>query len=419
MCYNTQMSYKVKIKDISYKGAGVAQLNGKVVFVPYTALDEEVSINIVEENSKYAKGVITNIEKMNSRRIIPKCPYFLQCGGCDFQHITYEEELKYKINFLSSEFLKCGYSQAIEVIPSNQRFNYRNKIKLFIFNKELGFFSEHSKNFIKIERCELACDEINEAIIDVANFIKTYDFWAENVIIRKIRNIIKIIFFYKKSLKINENLIKNYFFNKKYEIFLAFGKSFEDGDTIFRRIICGNNSSQNNSNILNSFLQVNDFIANRLYAKLSDCISGKHVINGYSGAGELSLLLARKAKVVYGIECNKNAHQQAEKLKKEKNIENLNNFLGRCEDIIPKIIKNRKIDSIVLDPARSGAKREVLDAIISAKIKECFYISCNPSTLVRDLKILTKNDFIIQNVFLFDMFPCTKSVETLVILKSK
>ena len=161
------------------------------------------------------------------------------------------------------------------------------------------------------------------------------------------------------------------------------------------------------------FRQVNNEVAIALYDKVKSEVNSENVVNAYSGAGLLSALLAQKAGLVYGIELNKSAHLSAEKLKLKNNIKNLTNICGYAEKELPKYVK--KCSCLVVDPPRAGCDKKLINCILANPPEKIIYISCNPATLVRDLKLL-KNTYEISKCELFDMFPKTANVETLIVL---
>ncbi len=165
-----------------------------------------------------------------------------------------------------------------------------------------------------------------------------------------------------------------------------------------------------------AFRQVNDMVAESLYEEVLEKTEGRVVLNAYSGAGVLSGLLAKKAKKVYGIELSKSAHYAAESLKALNHLDNLENICGFAEREIHAI--EDTLDFAVVDPPRAGCDKDFLEAILINNVASLIYISCNPSTLVRDLKILS-DKYEISSVKIFDMFPRTANMETLVLLRQK
>ena len=178
----------------------------------------------------------------------------------------------------------------------------------------------------------------------------------------------------------------------------------------------GINYSVNNR----SFLQVNDDVKTKIYNKILSFTSGsKKIIDAYSGAGLLSSIMAKNGSEVMGVEIIEEATKNAENLKKINNLDNLTNFNGDCAKIIPELISKQKEDfTVVIDPPRKGIDKSVIDALILAKPKKIVYLSCNPATLARDLGYLSEN-YNVNFVQPYDMFPQTANVETLVELSLK
>ena len=410
------MKNVVKNEDISYEAKGVGRINGKVVFVPFTIVGEEVEFEVDEENSRFISGKLKRVIEQNEKRILPKCPYFKACGGCDFQHMEYDEELKNKKRYISCELKKCGNVDNFKIITGKNRFNYRNKIKLVAKGDKLGFVGCDGKSFVEIKHCDIADEKLNDSLkfVQESGVLKRLTD-LKNVILRKINEEIIIVFLFEKENVVAMQNLTETFSGLKTNVFVAFGRTFESNNVKIKKIVSVNDSI--NETVCNSFLQVNDEVAKKLYKEVCQSVTGKNVINAYSGAGELSMLLAKNAKFVCGVEMNENAHKRAERLKGNEKIQNLFNYLGKCEDVIPKITSQKRFDSIVLDPARAGAHKDVLEVIKKSQINECVYVSCNPATLARDLKVLTDKVFRIDKILAYDMFPCTKNIEILAILK--
>jgi len=141
----------VDIFDVSYEGAGVGKLDGKIVFVPKTLSGEKVEISVLKENGGFAQGKIENVIEKSEDRIDPVCPYFDRCGGCDFQHCTAQREKEIKKEILKEELQKVGFNGEIEFVDSENRFGYRNKIKLEILKNKMGYFEPKSHNFFEIK----------------------------------------------------------------------------------------------------------------------------------------------------------------------------------------------------------------------------------------------------------------------------
>ncbi len=401
----------VKIIDISYNGSGVAKRAGKTIFIPQTDIGEEVEVEIAKSMSKFDIGRVVKVVKASPFRTSPPCPYYGKCGGCSFQHLTYERELSLKKQILQNELKKAGYISGIDIEPSEDSYYYRNKIKLTYKQGQLGYISALSHNFINIKSCLLAESDILNAIHTVEEYLKKYSYsHLKSVYFRKFNDGVMIIFLFSKREKfLYSNLLD------KHPIFLAEGEVLESDKT---KLYKEYNATKMRYEILDeafdidtkSFLQVNIGVAEKLYDFVVKNVDGKTVINAYSGQGVLSKLLAKKAHKVIGIEMQSSAHKIAETIK----TDNMINYNAKVEEVISKLSK--EADFIALDPAREGCKEKVLEEIIKSNIKNIIYVSCNFSTLTRDLKQLTKF-YKIQKVKFFDMFPRTSNMETCVILE--
>ena len=400
----------MKIVDISHSGSGVARENGKVVFVRGTDIGEDVVVRIVKSTAKFEVGKVAKINVRSPYRTTPPCPYFGECGGCDFQHIEYHRELALKEIMLRNELKKVGYFGEISVEVSKQIYHYRNKLKLTYRSGELGYLGDDDM-FVKINSCMLADNEILRALEGVKTYLQKYSFkYLKNITFRRFQGGVMLIFLFTEREKFSlDNCLE------KYPVFLAVGEVLESDKT---KIFQSYNESDMKYEILGevfpvdakSFLQVNYEVAEKLYSHVLKNVAGEVVVNAYSGQGVLSKLLAKKAKKVIGIEMQTSAHKIAEAIKSE----NMENIHAKVEDVIAKFSKVANV--IVLDPARNGCHVRVLEEIIRSKIAKVVYISCNFSTLVRDLKRLSKF-YKIANIKIFDMFPRTANLETCVILE--
>ena len=169
-----------------------------------------------------------------------------------------------------------------------------------------------------------------------------------------------------------------------------------------------------------SFLQVNNGVKSKIYTHILSLVDGDStILDAYSGAGLLSACMAKKSKHVFAVEIDKSANQACVDLCELNKIKNLTAICGDVGAVVPTLVKENKVDIIVLDPARKGVDEETLNSIVSAKPKKVIYLSCNPATLVRDLAILCSRDYKIEFIQPYDMFPQTSEVETLVLLEHK
>lgn len=419
---------KTEIFDISYEGAGVGKIGGKIVFVPKSLIGEEVVVDIMNENSTFLRGNIETVLKPSKFRVMPPCPYFTQCGGCDFQHCDYQLEKEIKLNIIKKELNKINYQGEILFCEADKRQGYRNKIKLEVRNKAIGYYKAKSHTFFEIDDCIIAMEGIRKTFPLLKEFLhENGDMKVKNIYINQLGEEIAIVFLFDK--KDEKNVQKNIKNIKKLDLFddfivyFAFGDVLESDET---KLLCLSKNDnffmmidgQKIEYDVSAFRQVNDDMAKKLYDYILEQVQGKRVINAYSGQGLLTLLLSKKSKFVYGIEYQKTAHLKAEELKELIDEYKMENLCGKVEDKISGILLRDNINTIILDPAREGCDKVVLNEIAKNKIGQVIYVSCNFSTLVRDLRILS-NDYDVISVKIFDMFPCTANLETVVILKHK
>ncbi len=403
---------KIEIFDISHKGAGVGKADGKIVFVPRTDIGEVVDVEIVKSTIHFDHGKVGKVLQPSPHRCLAFCPHFFECAGCDFQFLEYARELELKGKMLKNELKKVNFLQKIAIFPSKTRFFYRNKIKLTHFEGKLGYHSV-MQNLVEIESCPLAEIEINDAIKVVKKYLsQIYYQFLQSVTFRKGDEKVLISFLFSRK----ENFVYNQILDK-YVIGIFQGEILESGKTKLVKVY---NQTATYKTIagykipvdFTSFFQINDLVAENLYNLVVEKMSGLKVINAYSGQGVLSLLLSKNCSKVIGIEVQKSSHKIAESLK-TKNMENINALV---EDALPSLVQNEEFDAIILDPAREGCKKNVIEAIKKAKISKICYISCNFSTLTRDLKLLAE-DYEIEEMAIFDMFSNTANIEVFTLLK--
>lgn len=399
------------IIDYGYDGEGVGKVDNKVCFIPYTIKDEKINFAVVEEKKDYILGKLDSIIKPSKKRINARCPYFGRCGGCSYQHISYVEELEIKKELAKRQLKKLNYIGEIKVHKSQNEYNYRNKIKLFVGKGLIGLNQRNSNKICKINQCDLAQPLINKAIDLINIFVEEYNLYEKikTITIRQEENAC-LLNFDVLSL-IDDNLL--------HQLCKKLGEGFGIYQSLKDKkfYVCGIKYLQISEFDLEcqyspySFHQVNDRVCYELYKRVLDEVNGKNVVNCYSGTGVLSGILSKKCQKVVGIELGLSEHLEAEKLKQRNNLKNLKNLHGDCAKLLPKIIS--EFDTIIIDPPRKGVDKKVISAIDNTKFKKLIYISCNIATLVRDLKNL--NNIKLESVELFDMFSRTGEYEMLIV----
>lgn len=432
---------ETEIIDYGNNAEGIARINGKVVFIPFVLKGEKVLIKIVQEKKDFLIGRVLKIIEKSPFRTEPPCPYFINCGGCQLQHTTYEESLNIKTQIVKSTLEKFVHSQlnVKECIGSKKTYQYRNKLALPISPKfkSVGMFKEASHTIIPIADCIIQ-EKWAKDLIEIFNqYLKLSGASIYNELTQKgeIRHLVArsvndtlLVTVVSNSKNLNNSQILISLLKTKFK---NFGLNLNI-NTAKNNVIMSENFVQiygvteipivENDIIYSinnqSFLQVNDEIKEKIYSlALEQISSNSTVIDAYSGAGFLTAMLSKKAKFVYGIEIVKPATELANKLIMQNKIKNVTNINGDCSQKLPELINSlpNKNVTVVLDPPRKGCDRSVINALLNSNASQIVYISCNPSTLARDVELLLTN-YKIQLIQPFDMFPQTKHVETLVVL---
>lgn len=384
--------YEVIIDSVDINGNGVARINNIVTFIPNALENEKLKIKITEIEKHFAYAEILEIIKSSNLRNEVKCPYYNKCGGCNFLHTSYENEINVKLSNLERLF-----NRKINYISNEDINNYRNKVTLHVFGGKIGYFNNKTHDLCEIDNCLLLNPKINLKIHDLNN----YDLnGIEEIMIRCINNKIMINI---KGKNINKNI-----------------KSIEcDSLYINDEFISGEEYLIDEINNLkfsiypNSFYQVNKEVMTNIYNKAKEYAGlGNNLIDLYCGTGTIGLWLKDNFKKITGIEINDSSIKNANINKELNNAKNINFKLADAS-IINKYINN--IDTILVDPPRAGLSKSVINTLNNSKSNKIVYISCNPKTLKRDIDKL--DNYNIIEISACNMFPRTKHIECVCLLE--
>ena len=407
---NLNDELNVKIIDFETFGRGVAKPGDFTVFVDKAIPDEECLIRITEKKKNYANGIIISHKKISPDRINSACPCYDKCGGCDLRHITYELECSFKENLVRSAFSRgqIDVKKFNSIIRNKKPDHYRNKV-IFHSQNNIGLYEKNSNNIIPIKECLLVSENIN----------KIYSFVLENYMPRDFSKLL-----IREGLGSNEILIsvdtKNKFDYKKLTILKEVKSILINGKIVY--------GSRTIKEILNgitfeisasSFFQVNTIQASKMFDIISSYfrnMGNYNVIDLYSGTGSISLSVAPFVKSVLGIEEVRGSVKAAINNAKTNNIKNVKFECGKAEELLSDL--DLTYDAIIVDPPREGLDSKVIEAILESKATEVIYVSCNPGTLIRDLKKLTET-YECAEVTPLDMFSRTHHIETVVLLKRR
>lgn len=436
----------IKITDLNSDGAGVGRNDGVVVFVPYALPDETVEALIIKVAKNYCVGKLLRVMEKSEFRTEPKCPYFYRCGGCDFQHMEYSAQLEQKCASAMKNISKIsGQNLKIEkIIGAEKIWNYRTKAQFPVGKDKngstvAGFFSPKSHNIVPIENCMLQSEKCNSALSAVLDAIKetnlsVYDEKTHKGILRHIISrssesglMLIVVTNTKKRLPENfvsavkKNLPEMTSFVQNINcsagnIILGSENIFIWGENYLPDELCG---IKFNLRPL-AFLQVNPFQAEKLYntaVEKANLTGNETVFDAYCGIGVMSLMLAKKAKQLIGVEIIPEAIDSAKESAELNGINNTEFIAGKCEDVLPELIKSgKKPDVLVVDPPRAGCEESLLNAVADADIKRIVYVSCNPATLARDIAVLALRGYSCSDITFVDMFCHTKHIETVALL---
>ncbi len=403
--------FEIEITDYGYDGEGVGHLDGKVVFVPYVLKGEVVKCRVTHEKSSFIQAKALATQTQSPIREVPPCPYFGRCGGCAYQHTAYQNELEIKRQILARSLAKVGYVGNVEVCPSQKEYGYRNKIHLFVGEKGLCLKERGSNKLVKVDKCLLVSEKINEGIFKIDTFLKNQNLFKnyKEVVLREEGGKLLINFILARECDINYQglfllvgdcgIFETYKGKTFHKVGLKELSSLEMGlDCTFD---------------VSSFHQVNSYLTESLYQGVIDAVKGGRVANCYSGAGVLSGVIAKSGKEVVGIELGTSEQNDAEKLKIRNNLSSLTNICGDCGVVLKDLASN--FDTIIVDPPRAGLDIGVCQSINASGAERLVYVSCNGATLVRDIGRLS--GYAIEKVNLFDMFARTGEYEILCLLK--
>lgn len=448
--------YIFDIISQGYEGEGIAKIDNKYpIFIEGALKGEKVKVRIVKVNKNFAYGKLMEVLEASEERVNPPCAIYKRCGGCKLQHASYKAQLDFKWDRVKDCVSKIGkLDPSIVKYPlgMEEPWRYRNKVQLPIglINGEvkIGFFAPRSHDIIDMESC-LIQDEIGDKVVKLTReWIEKFNIRPYNVdgeydekgIVRHImirrgfttNEVMVVLVTNGEKLPHKEEfvdlMVKNIpgiksviqnINSKKTNVILGLeSKTLWGEDTISDYI----GDFRFNISPL-SFFQVNPTQTEVLYGKAleyANLTGNEEVFDAYCGTGTITLFLSQKAKKVYGVEIIPQAIDNAWINAKENKVENVEFFVGESEVVIPDLInKGVKADVVVVDPPRKGCDKKLLDAITNINAKKIVYVSCDPSTLGRDLKVLEENGYKTLEVQPVDMFPNTSHVENVAKLIKK
>lgn len=441
--------YEVTIESVSSDGNGVGHIGSMAVFVPFTAAGDRVRVRVTMVKKSYAEAEMAEILEASSMRCEPKCPLFFVCGGCALSHMSYDAQLAAKKAVIENAMRRIGGFRDFEVdemLGMNVPERYRNKMVFHAAEQDgktvFGFYAPKTHRVIPLGDC-LAGDERNGRIIAAVTEymeeigLKPYDerthrgavrmlftrvsrvsgdmmavlsvngnrLPKEELLVEKLRAAVPEL----KSIILNVNTARRSHSLGARNITLYGADYIEDEISGIRFRISPH-----------SFFQINPVMTEQLYGKameFADTGAADTVMDIYCGIGTISLLAARRAKRVTGVEIVEKAIEDARDNAAANGIENAEFYTASADEIVPELIKcGERPDVVILDPPRKGSDEKTLQAILQAEPKRIVYVSCNPATLARDVKMLCGGGYNITSAVGCDMFPDTCHVECVVLM---
>lgn len=436
--------YDVKIESLTHDGLGVARVDGFPVFVANALVGEEINMKVTLVKKKYAFGRAVDYFVTSGERVKPECGIYKQCGGCQVQHLSYEGQLKMKHDTVVNHLKRIGHIEDANVLPTIGMQNpsrYRNKTQVpfgYADGKVVaGFYQKRSHEIINMQSCLIQTD-ISDQIVETMRQLcqeLEIDPYNESLNLGVLRHVIVRVGFKTEEIMVtlvtrtheipNSELLIQRLVSKYPKIkSIAQNVNPKVTNVIFgdeTRILYGEPYIYDEMNGIRfaisprSFYQVNPIQTETLYSKAVEYaqLSGNEIVfDAYCGIGTITLFLAQHAKQVYGVEIIPEAIEDAKMNAQLNGFENTQFAVGKSEEIIPAWIENGIVpDVIVVDPPRKGCDRSLLDTMLEAAPDRIVYVSCDSSTLARDLRVLIDGGYKLEVVQPVDMFPQTAHIE--------
>ena len=456
-------SITIVCEALGSQGEGIAHGGGVTLFIPGLLPGERAKVKVLKCKNGIAYAKIEELETPAEERVRPQCAVFSRCGGCQLQHLKYRSQLRFKTELVETALKKIGgiTAKVGACERSEKEYGYRNKLQLPIGRQggenAVGFYAERTHRIVPTEGCPIHPAWADKTIAALNSFMEkcgldgydeeTGEGQLRHLVVRELRGryIVTLVTAERKLMGIDyflhllDGIFPEYSFYLNFndkrtnvifggEFILLKGRGFYECTDAGIAYEAG----------ASTFVQVNENVRGKLYERVTSLVEeGETVIDCYSGGGLLTAMLAKKCGKAYGIEVVPEASLCAEKLVKKNNLEGkMFPVCGKVEEELGKLLEGEKDAAVVLDPPRAGVERRVLKELISHKVNKIIMVSCNPSTLARDVGILTgslvetergelvktENPHTMYEVSLvqpYDMFPQTKHVETLVLLSRK
>lgn len=436
--------------DLTHDGLGVAKVNGYAIFVPDVLPGETASVRVLKTKKGYGYGKLLKIKEKSPERVEPPCDIYDLCGGCQLQHFSYQGQLDYKSGYVRETLERIGGVKDVKVhqtLGMDEPWSYRNKVQVPVADKDgeliAGFYKKRSHSIVDMDHCLITDKVIDEIVQKAKQIAKDCDVAPYNeethrgilrhivarigqntgeVMVVLVTKTAELPFRKRFIAEITEafpqvkSIVHNINSKRTNTIFGEVTKTIWGRDVIYDNI-----GEIKFAISARSFFQVNPKQTKVLYDQAMHYagLNGEEtVIDAYCGIGTISLFLAKKADHVYGVEIVPEAIEDARANAELNKLDNVTFEVGQAEKIIPAWYdQGIRADVIVVDPPRKGCDEALLQTMIDMQPKRIVYVSCNPATLARDLKVLEAGGFKTVEVQPVDMFPQTMHVECVALIE--
>ena len=434
--------------DYTHDGMGVVKIEGFPVFVKNMLVNETGKIKIIKVLKSYAVGRLVEIMDKSGERVEPQCPLFKQCGGCHLQHLSFEEQQRFKTKRVKDVLQRIGHCDVDvnDCLMMEEPWFYRNKVQVPVgmVNNEIvtGFYKQHSNDIIPMDICYIQNEESNKIVNRIRELMEEYHIEPYDKVKRtgNIKHILTKQGYYSKEMMVV--FISNY---KKiphiFKIVNRLKKEFPQIRTIIQNINPRNDNvilgdkevllfgegyiedtllGLNYRISLKSFYQINPIQVEKLYSKaieFAEFDKDDVIIDAYCGIGTIALSCANKVKKVYGVEVVEEAIIDAKNNALRNGITNVEFYAQDAGEFMVEFAKKGiNIDAVMVDPPRKGCSQLFLDQMITLSPKKLVYVSCDVSTQARDIDYLQKAGYKAIKCQPVDMFPHTNHIENIILL---
>lgn len=402
--------YELVLEEMVFGGDALGHLpDGRAVFIPFGLPGEKVCISIIEEKKSFARGRIEKLVKSSPLRIQPKCPHFGICGGCNYQHLAYTDQLEIKQRIVKSQLKRLAGITDFPVgpvVPSPLQWNYRNTVQFRVsYDGRVGYQAAGTNDLVEISECHLPADELNalwpQLSLEPGSGI-------QRMVLRQGGEgdlLLVLESSQDTPPEFSVDFPLSVVFNGPDQQYVLSGE-----DLVLMRV-----KDRDFRVSAGSFFQTNlpqaEAMVNHVLTLAGD-LAGKTVLDAYSGVGLFSAFLAAKAKRLIAIEaaessCNDFAVNLDE-------FDNVELYIDQVENVLPGL--EIPLDVAVVDPPRAGLDARVISALVAAKPQKIVYVSCDPATLARDIKRFMEQGYSLKSLTPFDQFPQTYHIETVALI---